>query len=882
MEHKFFFVVFLLLLLSKLILSQNISGNLEGRIVDTLGIPISNVNISLQSESLQGIKGSATDNKGYIRIFRLPIGIYNVKISSIGFREVIVENVQISLGKTSNLGEIKLPQQAYELPEITISGERQIIDPTSTTYGRSLLSTDFEQLPIDRDYKSIVTLLPQANTSYYGDEANIGGGTGFENKYFVDGIEVSDPLTGETGTKLPYNFIKEVQLSTGSYNVDTRSSLGGLINAVTNSGTNEFHGSVFGFYTNNKLSENEKLGLLDVTQGDFSNYDFGFGIGGPIIRDKLWFYAAYNPTFNRKDTEVPSFGTYLDKTITHSFAVKINWRASDDLNMVFTTTGDPTRRDAVDLGFQNQPVSLSNPDSYFQKITEGSINYALRGTYTLNKNFFLEGVISRDDRQEISEPASEIGKSEVLFFDAQSYFASGGAASSRDFFRGSTEGKIAGTALIGDHIINAGIEYKTSSLDNIFDQHVIMKYDSFIYYDWIIKSFGKVSNRIPSVFIQDSWRIIPGLTLNFGIRWEDQKIIGTDGNVAQSVAVPLQPRIGIVYLPDNDDKQKFFASYGRFSQEFSLFTSINYHSGNGYEYLTYFDHDPRVSNSGGDTVINFPHVINPEVEGLRGQYFDEITLGYERLIGWKIKLCIQGLYRTLGEAIDDVVLPEENKPMFGNPGRGILSEWPRPQREYTALILSIERRFDERFNFFASYVLSRDYGNYEGLFDAFANESYPNSNTSFNELTTAREFATGLVPNDRTHVFKFSGSYRFPFGLTTGLSFIAQSGTPLSEFAGINYGIKFLSQRGSTGRTPAIWDLNARLIYELPFQSSLQAKLILDVLHIASQREPVKINQMKYLGVDPEGNVFGPNPTYGQAYRYQPSMSVCLGIEVSF
>ena len=81
-----------------------------------------------------------------------------------------------------------------------------------------------------------------------------------------------------------------------------------------------------------------------------------------------------------------------------------------------------------------------------------------------------------------------------------------------------------------------------------------MKYDSFIYYDWIIKSFGKVSNRIPSVFIQDSWRIIPGLTLNFGIRWEDQKIIGTDGNVAQSVAVPLQPRIGIVYLPDNDDK----------------------------------------------------------------------------------------------------------------------------------------------------------------------------------------------------------------------------------------------------------------------------------------------------------------------------------------
>ena len=75
----------------------------------------------------------------------------------------------------------------------------------------------FEKIPLDRNYKNIITLLPQANTSYYGDGANIGGATGFENKYFVDGVEVTDPLIGASGTNLPYNFIQEIDLQEGGY-----------------------------------------------------------------------------------------------------------------------------------------------------------------------------------------------------------------------------------------------------------------------------------------------------------------------------------------------------------------------------------------------------------------------------------------------------------------------------------------------------------------------------------------------------------------------------------------------------------------------------------------------------------------------------------------
>ena len=879
MKNKSGFLI-IFFLLSKIILSQDVTGNLEGRVSDTTGVPLSEVNITLQSENLQGVRGTATDVKGYFRIIGLPVGSYNIKISNIGFREVTIENVQIRLAKTAFMGEIKLNQQSYNLPDITVSGKRPVIDPVSTSYGGNINSKSFENLPVDRNYRNIATLLPQANASFYGDGANIGGATGLENKYFVDGVEVTDPLIGGGGTNLPYNFIQEIEVKTGGYDVDSRSSLGGLINVVTYSGSNEFHGSVFGFYTSNKLSQNQKLGTLDATQGDFSNYDLGFGLGGPVILDKLWFYAAYNPTFNRRNVEVPSFGNYVDKTLSNSFAGKLTWRTLDNLKFIFTITGDPTRVDAVGSGDRVPPAALTNPDPYLGNIVAGGVNYSLNGSYTIGNNISLQGLIARVDRHDTGEGATERGRNEIFFIDNLNNVWSDGVEASWDSFRHSNFGKVSTNLLLGDHTLNGGVEYKTNAVDNIYDVHRIERNDTTHYVESISKGFGEVSNRIPSIYIQDSWRIFQRLNVTAGIRWDGYSIIGSNGEVAQTVETPLQPHIGFVFLPDENGTNRIFGSFGRFTQELALSSSVNYFSGNGYDYQIKFDHDPRLDNTGGDTTQNFKHII-PEVKDLQAQYYDEFSLGYERVIGWSVKASVQGVYRTLRQAIDDAYLADGN-PQLGNPGRGILSEWPKPQRDYSALILTIERSGDEHFNFLTSYVLSRDYGNYEGLFNAFGHSPFPNGNYSFDDLNTAYQNATGLVPNDRTNVFKFSGSYRFSFGLITGISFIAQSGTPLSEFAYTGIGPKFLSPRGSAGRTPSIWDLNARIMYELSLFSSFQPRLILDLFHIASERKPVDIDQLKYFGIDENGNPIYPNTTYGQVYRYQPSFSMRLGIEINF
>ncbi len=179
-------------------------------------------------------------------------------------------------------------------------------------------------------------------------------------------------------------------------------------------------------------------------------------------------------------------------------------------------------------------------------------------------------------------------------------------------------------------------------------------------------------------------------------------------------------------------------------------------------------------------------------------------------------------------------------------------------------------------------MLSRNYGNYGGLFDAAYPPTTPNFGSYCDDLTSTRQFGIGLLPNDRTHTFKFSGSYRFDFGLSTGIAFIAQSGTPLTEYVGLieTNTLALFAPRGSAGRTPAIWDLSARLLYDLPVVAFSRVRFIVDVFNIASQRRPVDVQQLEVL-LDPVTGL-QPVSNYGQPNRYQPPMSVRLGMEVSF
>jgi hypothetical protein len=183
-----------------------------------------------------------------------------------------------------------------------------------------------------------------------------------------------------------------------------------------------------------------------------------------------------------------------------------------------------------------------------------------------------------------------------------------------------------------------------------------------------------------------------------------------------------------------------------------------------------------------------------------------------------------------------------------------------------------------------SYVLSHNSGNYPGLFNSDYGYAFPNANGSF-DILEGKEYWDGLLPNDRTHLFKISGSYRTPIDVTIGASAFWESGTPMTDFGPSASGFgqdMFIAQRGTAGRTPSVWDLNMRIIYEPRFahMGNRGPRFIADFLHLGNPRRAVGYDMKRYLNIDDEGNLIDPNPNYHQETSWQPPMYVRVGIEV--
>ncbi len=888
MGKRLFLVISLVISISSWAASQDVTGNLEGYVLDIDGTPIGGASVFVISPSLQGTRETATDEQGHFLLLLLPAGSYNVKIAHQAYQGADVRAVAVRLGRTTAIGEIRLKTRVSDAYEIVVSAQRPAIDPISTSAGSNLGAQAFQPLPVERNYRSISLLLPNATPSFLGDEGiNLAGATGIENKYFVDGIDVTDPSAGRTGTNLPFNFIKEFELRTGGYEAEYRSSLGGIVNVITYSGGNEFSGQVFTYYSNNRLSGSPRLGELEPAQGGFSRYDFGLSLGGPIVRDKLWFFLAFDPTFEREDVTIPGLGFSPDKSRTHIFAGKLTWQASPRTSFVFTTVGDPGRRDGVGVfsGVYTLPKSLLNPDPYLSKIETGGTDFSLKSTHIFNDHAFMEATFSSLSSKYDLLPGTERGWDEPAFIDPENGIWSGGVPAYVTFHNGALTFSMKGTVRLADHLIKAGMEYQAKELDVSFIGQSLTRYSGDFYQLFISELAGTYRNRIPSLFIQDSWQLRRRLRVNLGLRWDGQYIVGSNGKVAQKILDQYQPRIGIIYEPGRLGTQRVYASFARFYHDLSLFAVSNYFTEEYIWKFTNYDHDPRIDPSGGSTSQMMPG-IQPENEDLKGQHFDEFTLGYERLLFGNFKLGVRGIYRTLRQAVEDCVIdPVSFTFYWGNPGRGLLSDFPRATRRYTALELTLERPAGPRFSFSASYVLSRNYGNYTGLFTSSWGIA-PNMTNQY-DLQEMLINGTGLLPNDRPHVFKIFGSYRLPFGLTMGTSIIWMSGTPLSELGGTVLGgmwNSFIRQRGTAGRTPSILDMNFRVVYDLSRVTNTRWKqsVVLDIFHLASGRDPVTFDQVHYFGLDVNGNQAAPNPMYGLATSFFPPMSVRLGFEVGF
>jgi Carboxypeptidase regulatory-like domain len=889
MGKKSGILLFCILLGLQNLIAQSTTSNIEGWIFDTKNQPLVSANIVVTSNDLQGSRGTSTDERGYFRISSLPVGFYTVKISYISYQKVIINDVNLFLGQTTSLSEIHLQQSTIETQEVIVSAGNSIIDTRSAANNKSLTTRQVAQLPLERNYFHIAELLPHANVSYKGDRGtNFAGSTGPENRYFIDGSEVTGTENGILRFNLPYNFVRQVEVQTGAYQAEFQSALGGIINTVTYSGSNQFHGSLFGFFTNNNFSGTPRLSQDQPPQGNYADYDIGFGFGGPIVKDKLWYYAAYDPNVVSEDVYVNGLNNQNSRLTYHKFAGKLTWSANENNMITLSICGDPfTGRQIVN---SNPGMIVQNPGIVNRNIKEFIGNASLKGIHKLGNNFILESSLSFAMLKANIEPVLSNG-SEPSFYDYVTGTISGGQgftqwSPSQEHFNGTVKG----TWILPFHTIKVGVDFIQNSTKNDITWQVIEHYpDGPYYYDMVDEIIiGNVKSNNLSVFIQDSWQMSQRFCLNAGVRWDPQWLIASDGTLAQKITNQIQPRIGMVYQPAELGTQKITASYGRFYEPLLLSLSVLYHIKNAYWGVTNYPNDPRADNSGSISSGNLTGYLT-NVPDLKGQYFDEFTVGYERLLSSEFKFGIRGIYRWLGQGIEDGVVSEADQEkygsvqVYGNPGSGALDMLPKMKRKYTAIELTLQRFAATGFNFLASYVLSRNWGNYDGFAETYdatgGADIFPNNTNQFG-LPIRMINSEGLLPNDRTHVFKIFGSYSFNFGLSAGMLFQWMSGTPLNEL-GVEPTYRastFLQQRGTAGRTPSIWDLNFRFMYDISklMQIGSSARIIFDVLHFASQRTILDYNQYHYFDYDQNYA----NPNYMEPVQFQPPMSVRLGMEV--
>lgn len=410
---------------------------------------------------------------------------------------------------------------------------------------------------------------------------------------------------------------------------------------------------------------------------------------------------------------------------------------------------------------------------------------------------------------------------------------------------------------------------------------------SLYHWHWATVGEGTAKVRSPAVYVQDAWQATPRLLITGGLRWSRQDMInGAADTMTFRIHDGLQPRVGVVYQLGVAGTQRVFASWGRVADQLALWSAQEF--GFGAESLMTFPQDPRTDTTGGVLVYAIPY--GPGSEGdadIRGQTSDEWSVGYGRSLGRSRALSVRLVRRSLRDA---VVNGADTTFAFiwGNPGRGRLSHFPHPERRYDALELTLERTATGATWYRLSYVLSRTRGNFPGIYPS--DWRIPATSEAGPLYVAPSQWVngSGLLPNDRTHLFKAHGAHRFRFGLDVGASLLIASGTPRTDYGALPdlpppfFGIA--SQRGTAGRTPAIWDLGVRAAYAIPVTRSgaIHPRVLLDLLHVGSPRAAVASNQQRYTCLDANGNQSCPNANYGRVTQYQPPMTARLGFVAAF
>jgi hypothetical protein len=704
--------------------AQQTTGTLAGIVNDSQGAAIPGATVSLTSE--QGTKSFVTDAQGRFNAPFLTVGRYSVKVELTGFSPVEQKNVDVRLGATLDLAFTLKVGNLQEVVEVV--GGAPVIDQSTTTTGGVLSADVLKRLPVGRNFTDTLYLVPGVSDSSGVGRSNpsIAGSSGLDNNYVVDGVNISNTgfggvgtysiVFGSLGTGVTTDFIKETQVKTGGFEAEYGQSTGGVVNVVTQSGTNNFHGSVFGYFRPSSLESSYKdlqtpNGTVNLTGQD--NYDFGATVGGPLIKDKVFFFGAFNPQYQQASFIAPSdqehfplrsLGAVERKRRVYSYAGKLSVQATPNHRFDLSAFGDPSKGDP---GPQRFTALLGATASRFSELESyGGHNQSLRYDGILSPNWLVEASFANATNKINEIPVQD--EWQVLDTTVTPNVRRGGIG----VYDKGGEGKNKQYSLKSTNIFNAGgnhqVRYGVNYEDISFARDLGRTGPTFTLSNGTVTRTGASITVLPdpvvgkiwrvtranfgptplttahylNFFLQDTWQIGSRLTVRPGVRWERQKLVGggaklctegesrpgaNDGDgepifCTRAFDGTFSPRLGATYDLFGNGKSKIYASYGRFYSKIPNDLAARALSADASVVVAdYFDKD--LTRPVPEGVLAADTTVHLQLAGLGAAQFDpdanptykeEFIGGVEFEVGRSVNLGVRYVHNSLPVVLEDI------------------------------------------------------------------------------------------------------------------------------------------------------------------------------------------------------------------------------------
>jgi hypothetical protein len=609
-------------------------GSISGTVIDKEG-GVPGAVIELSGEAITRPTATSTDAQGGYRFKLLAPGLYTITASFGGGDPKSVPKIEVRAGAETSVPPISL---YVETVQVETQAEKAP-ERNEAASGATFTGDNLKEIPTGRAFTDVLKFTPGVSGEDGSGGVSVYGSTGLESAYIVDGINTTSIESGLAARSLGFDSIERIQVNTGGYAAEYGGAQGAVVNVVTKSGGNEFHGSLSYQLSPDSFSANPELNGFGTRLATPDEKEIAATLGGYLLKDQVFFFLSISRQNDDRVADqrlAPLFGREVaqssDDSTLSSF--KLTWQATQKDRFVASLFFDPRVQNLRDeLGGVGGDRRISTGGSaaslLYSRVlrggwfVEGQVGVHTEGTDTTptaqQETLYPIGVDRSSSTPSIEARlagGAQVPGEPALKFGPYAY--SGKTDGNRDFFKASLDG------YRGRHTMKFGGEIEDvtfhQQLDYGWGTGMALEWDPAVSSNsrvpeqiigvrrcwgdgqgdclgWGHQVRSNASNLNTTIFAQDEWKPIKDLVVNYGVRLDQQEIRDSSGSTLGSIDGNLAPRLGMTWDPLGDGRAKLYASAGRYYDEVPMqvvsrafsprITSTRLYRGRDWTYLDF-------------------------------------------------------------------------------------------------------------------------------------------------------------------------------------------------------------------------------------------------------------------------------------------------------